>query len=150
MALKIVIIGLSLSSSWGNGHATTYRSLVAGLSELGHQVQFLERDVPWYASHRDLPNPEFCRLEYYSSVDALKERFTETIRSADLVIIGSYVPEGVAIIDAVASLSPRTLCFYDIDTPITMAKLDRGEEEYIAPRQMPLFDTTTHFPEGRC
>jgi spore maturation protein CgeB len=146
--LDIVIIGLSLSSSWGNGHATTYRALIRGLNAQSHRVLFLERDVPWYASQRDLTDPDFCRLEYYSSVSELADKFSDAIRSADAVIIGSYVPEGVAVIDAVASLSPNRLCFYDIDTPVTMAKLGRGDEEYVGLRQIPVFDAYFSFSGG--
>jgi spore maturation protein CgeB/nucleoside-diphosphate-sugar epimerase len=147
-ALDIVVIGLSLSSSWGNGHATTFRGLLRGLAADGHRVLFLERDVPWYASNRDLPEPDFCRLQYYRSVEELTERHGQAIRTADAVIIGSYVPDGVAVIDAVAGLQPRRLCFYDIDTPVTLGKLDRGDEEYLARRQIPGFDIYFSFSGG--
>ncbi|MBW9117368.1 glycosyltransferase [Rhizobium cauense] len=146
--LKIVFLGLSLSSSWGNGHATTFRSLIRGLSEEGHDVLFLERDVPWYKSHRDLPEPDFCRLEYYSRVEQVTSKYGKDLCSADAVIIGSYVPDGVGVIDAIEALSPRRLCFYDIDTPVTLAKLNRGDEEYISFRQMPLFDAYFSFSGG--
>ncbi len=146
--LNIVILGLSLSSSWGNGHATTFRALLRGLHEQGHRVLFLERDVPWYASHRDLPNPEFCDLQYYASLDGLIAGHADHIRQADAVIIGSYVPQGVAVIDAVAALSPQRLCFYDIDTPVTLARLDAGDEEYLARRQIPEFDAYFSFSGG--
>jgi spore maturation protein CgeB len=146
--LDIVFIGLSLSSSWGNGHATTFRALIRGLNAQGHRVLFLERDVPWYASQRDLADPDFCRLAYYSSVDELTVSFGATITSADAVIIGSYVPDGVAVIKAVAALSPKRLCFYDIDTPVTLAKLDRGDEEYLALEQIPVFDAYFSFSGG--
>ena len=145
--LDIVILGLSLSSSWGNGHATTFRALLRGLNEEGHRVLFLERDVPWYASQRDLPEPDFCELKYYSSVDELTSVYNDRIRAADAVIIGSYVPEGVRVIDEVA-LSAKRLCFYDIDTPVTLAKLDRGDEEYLARRQIPQFDAYFSFSGG--
>jgi spore maturation protein CgeB len=147
-SLEIVVLGLSLSSSWGNGHASTYRGLLRGVDGLGHRVLFLERDVPWYASNRDLAKPEFCRLEYYRSVDDLKQRFAEAIRSADAVVVGSYVPDGVEVIDAIAGMRPKRLCFYDIDTPVTLAKLSRGEEEYLARRQVPLFDMYFSFAGG--
>jgi spore maturation protein CgeB len=146
--VDIVIIGLSLSSSWGNGHATTFRALIRGLNAQGHRVLFLERDVPWYAGQRDLPDPDFCRLFYYSSVTELTDSFGMAIKSADAVIIGSYVPEGVAVIDAVAGLSPKRLCFYDIDTPVTLAKLDRGDEEYLGLGQIPVFDGYFSFSGG--
>ncbi|MEZ2224001.1 glycosyltransferase [Rhizobium sp. RCC_161_2] len=147
-SLDIIILGLSLSSSWGNGHATTFRSLLRGLHAEGHNVLFLERDVPWYAAERDLPDPDFCELSYYRSVDELAAHFRHRLISADAVIIGSYVPDGVAVIDAVAAHNPRLLCFYDIDTPVTLAKLDRKDEEYVARRQMSLFDIYFSFSGG--
>jgi spore maturation protein CgeB len=145
--MNIVVLGLSLSSSWGNGHATTFRSLISGLRKLGHDVHFLERDVPWYASNRDLPKPSFCRLDYYSSPRDLQQRFSAEIYNADAVIIGSYVPDGIAIIDALRTKA-RSLCFYDIDTPITLARLEAGDEQYLARRQIPLFDVYFSFTGG--
>jgi spore maturation protein CgeB len=147
--LDIVVLGLSLSSSWGNGHATTFRALLRGLQAEGHKVLFLERDVPWYAAERDLLDPGFCELSYYHAVDELIAGFRRRLASADAVIIGSYVPQGVAVIDAVAALRPRLLCFYDIDTPVTLAKLDRNDEEYVARRQMSLFDIYFSFSGGQ-
>lgn len=146
--LDIVVLGLSLSSSWGNGHATTYRGLLRPLHELGHKVLFLERDVPWYANHRDLPDPDFCELEYYDSVEDLTRLHAERITAADAVIIGSYVPEGVRVIDTVAAMQPRCLFFYDIDTPVTLAKLRRSDPEYIDRRQVSLFDEYFSFSGG--
>ena len=58
--MRTVILGLSITSSWGNGHATTYRALARGLTARGHDVSFLECDVPWYAQNRDLPVPPFA------------------------------------------------------------------------------------------
>src|SRR3546814_1025491 len=94
--MRIVILGLSLSSSWGNGHATTWRALIRGLAARGHHVTFLERDQPWYADHRDLAEPDYCQLILYDSLDALAP-FAEAIRDADAVIVGSYVPDGIAV-----------------------------------------------------
>src|SRR4051812_37342408 len=91
--LKIVILGLSITSSWGNGHAITYRGLMAELVRRGHQVLFLERDVPWYADNRDMPRTRYGRVELYSNIKELQRRHAEQIRSADCVIVGSYVPD---------------------------------------------------------
>ncbi|QKK26791.1 CgeB family protein [Rhizobium hidalgonense] len=147
-SLDIVFLGLSLSSSWGNGHATTYRALIQGLRQDGHRVLFLERDVPWYASQRDLASPDFCELGYYSDIDAMLQLHRDRLRLADAVIVGSYVPDGVALVDKLCTLEPKTLCFYDIDTPVTLAKLDRGDEEYLALRQVPRFDAYLSFSGG--
>ena len=89
--MKLVVLGLSLSSSWGNGHATTYRALLRAFAARGHEVLFLERDVPWYADNRDLPDPDFCRLALYSDLDDLAHWAREIAR-ADAVMVGSYRP----------------------------------------------------------
>lgn len=148
--LDIVILGLSLGSSWGNGHATTFRALIKGLAAEGHRVLFLEREVPWYAgSNRDLPDPDFCELVFYDSIAEVEERHGIRLRGADAVIVGSYVPEGAALIDQLASMELRRLCFYDIDTPVTMDLLDAGEETHLARRQVPIFDLYFSFSGGR-
>jgi spore maturation protein CgeB len=130
--LRIVILGLSITSSWGNGHATTYRALVAQLSARGHEVLFLERDVPWYAAHRDLPEPPYCRTELYHDQADLVRRFEEELREADLVMVGSFVPEGAAVGQWVVRTATGVTAFYDIDTPVTLAQLARGECDYLS------------------
>src|SRR3954470_10274726 len=89
-----VFLGLTITSSWGNGHATTYRALVRELARRGHRVQFLERDLPFYASQRDLAGPASCELSLYGSLDELEDVHARAIEPADCVIIGSFVPEG--------------------------------------------------------
>jgi spore maturation protein CgeB len=143
----IVILGLSLSSSWGNGHATTYRALLKGLETLGRRVLFLERDMPWYASHRDMPQPPFCRFALYDGLDGLAPHLP-AIAHADAVIVGSYVPDGVAALDLVLETARGPVAFYDIDTPVTLAALARGEDTYIAPRQIPQLDAYFSFTGG--
>jgi len=95
--LNIVILGLSITSSWGNGHATTYRGLVRELTARRHDVLFLERNAEWYASNRDMPKPPYGRTRLYRSVSELKTRYKKEIANADLVIVGSYVPDGAVI-----------------------------------------------------
>jgi spore maturation protein CgeB len=146
--MKIVILGLSITSSWGNGHATTFRGLVRELVKRGHELTFLERDQPWYASNRDLPNPPFGTTVLYASFDELRERHVDTVREADLVIVGSYVPEGVRVGDWVQQEAGGIKAFYDIDTPVTLAKLQRGDHEYLHPRQIPGYDLYLSFTGG--
>lgn len=145
--MKLVVLGLSLSSAWGNGHATTFRALLRAFAERGHDILFLERDVPWYAAHRDLPNPDFCRLEYYSDLDDLK-RFEAQIAGADAVIVGSYVPDGVAVGRLAQDWARGVTAFYDIDTPVTLAKLERGDYEYLSPEVIPGYDVYLSFTGG--
>jgi spore maturation protein CgeB len=145
--LRVVVLGLSLSSSWGNGHATTFRALLKAFAARGHEILFLERDVPWYASHRDLNDPDFCRLEFYSSLEDLR-RYRREIAGADAVIVGSYVPDGVAVGQWVQETANGVVAFYDIDTPVTLAKLARGDFEYLAPGLVGSFDVYLSFTGG--
>lgn len=145
--MKLVVLGLSLSSSWGNGHATTYRSLLLAFAERGHDVLFLEREQPWYAAHRDLAEPGFCRLEYYGSVAEL-ERWRGEIANADALIVGSYVPDGIEVGRWAQRHAGGTVCFYDIDTPVTLAALVRGECEYLSPDLIPGYDIYFSFTAG--
>ncbi|HEX6533325.1 MAG TPA: glycosyltransferase [Gemmatimonadaceae bacterium] len=146
--LDIVILGLSITSSWGNGHATTYRGLVRELTARGHRVLFLERDVPWYAENRDLPKPPYGRTALYRGLGELRRRWADAVRNADLVIVGSYVPDGVAVGEWVTSTARGATAFYDIDTPVTLAKLRRREWEYLTPALVSRYDLYLSFTGG--
>ncbi len=146
-SLDIVIFGLSITSAWGNGHATTYRALARALEQRGHRVRFYERDMPWYAEHRDLPNPGYCEVQLYSSLEELKQHFPDVVR-ADLVILGSYVPQGVQVAEWLLPRVTGFTAFYDIDTPVTLAKLASGGCEYLDPTLIPRFDLYLSFAGG--
>ena len=146
--LQIVILGLSITSSWGNGHATTNRGLVRELSARGHEVLFLERDAEWYASNRDLAKPPYGRTVLYSSVKQLKNRFASAIAKADLVIVGSYVPEGAVIGEWVTKIAQGITAFYDIDTPVTLAQLARGDLDYLSRALIPRYALYLSFTGG--
>jgi spore maturation protein CgeB len=146
--MRIAIFGLAITSSWGNGHATTYRALVKALARRGHDVVFYERDAPWYADNRDLPSPPYCRTVLYDSVPQLAERACVDLRRADLCIVGSYVPEGIAVGDLVQRAAQGLTAFYDIDTPVTLARLASRGADYIAARQIPAYDMYLSFTGG--
>ncbi len=145
--MKLVVLGLSLSSSWGNGHATTYRALLKAFAGRGHGVLFLERDTPWYAAARDLSDPGYCRLAFYADLAGL-ERWRGEIAGADAVIVGSYTPEGVEVGRRVQAWARGVAAFYDIDTPVTLAKLARGDHEYVSPELIAAYDLYLSFTGG--
>jgi spore maturation protein CgeB len=145
--VRLIVLGLSLSSSWGNGHATTFRALLRAFAGRGHQVTFLERDVPWYASQRDLADPDWCRLAFYRDLDEL-ERWAGEVAAADAVVVGSYVPDGVAVGRWVQERAGGVVGFYDIDTPVTLAKLARGDFEYLSPELIPGYAPYLSFTGG--
>jgi spore maturation protein CgeB len=146
--VRIVILGLSITSSWGNGHATTFRALVRELTAAGHNVLFLERDQPWYAENRDLPNPPFGQTQLYRSVAELQQRFGSAVRDADCVIVGSYVPDGIAVGEWVTKEAQGVTAFYDIDTPVTLSAVARGECEYISADLIARFSLYLSFTGG--
>ena len=146
--LRIVVLGLTITSSWGNGHATTFRGLVRGLAHRGHDVLFLERDKPWYAGNRDMPSPPFGETRLYDSVDALDTEWAAAIRAADLVVVGSYVPDGVAVGHLVQRLARGLTAFYDIDTPVTLAALADNRCEYLTAELLRGFDLYLSFTGG--
>jgi len=146
--MQFVVLGLSITSSWGNGHATTYRALVRQLAARGHRVLFLERDLPWYAENRDLPHPPGATTELYASVTELKQRFAGAIRDADVVMVGSYVPEGIAVGQWVTDAATGVTAFYDIDTPVTLARLDSGGTDYIDRALIRRYDLYLSFTGG--
>ncbi|MBC6982686.1 glycosyltransferase [Caulobacter sp. 17J80-11] len=145
--LDIVVFGLSLSSSWGNGHATTWRALLKAFAARGHEVLFLEREAPWYAAHRDLEAPDWGELAFYSDLSQL-EAWRERVANADAVIVGSYVPDGAAVGRWVQRTAKGAPCFYDIDTPVTLAKLERGEADYLTPDLIPGYRRYFSFTGG--
>ena len=145
---EIIFIGLSITSSWGNGHASTYRSLIRGLHQLGHRVLFLEHDQPWYASNRDAPILAYCQSRLYADIDELRSRFTPRIRAAAAVIVGSYVHDGRRVCDWVLDRAEGVKAFYDIDTPVTLARLKNDTCEYLRAAQVPKFDLMLSFTGG--
>jgi spore maturation protein CgeB len=145
--VKLVVIGLSLSSSWGNGHATTWRALLKAFAARGHEILFLERDVPWYADHRDFVRADYCELFFYKDLAGL-DRWASDIEQADAVLVGSYVPQGVEVGRFVQQTARGVTAFYDIDTPVTLAKLERGDFEYLSPELIPGYDLYLSFTGG--
>lgn len=146
--MRIVVFGLSLTSSWGNGHATTYRALLRGLASLGHQITFCERDLLWYAKNRDLPSPDYASVFIYADLAQAKRRLYSLVRNAGLVIVGSYVPQGSELGEWVTQISSGITAFYDIDTPVTLAKLETDSAGYINRRLVPRYDLYLSFTGG--
>ena len=145
--LNIVILGLTITSSWGNGHATTYRGLVRGLARRGHQVLFLEADRPWYADNRDLPEPPYGQTFLYKEAADLQAH-APAIRRADLVVVGSYVPDGIAAGSFVQATARGATAFYDIDTPVTLAAVEAGTCSYLTLALMRGYDLYLSFTGG--
>lgn len=147
--MKLVIFGLSISSSWGNGHATLWRGLCSALARRGHRVVFFERDVPYYAIHRDmaeLPGGELCLYPDWSAALPAADRH---LADADAAMVTSYCPDGIPASDLILGSRTRLRVFYDLDTPVTLAHLRAGEPtSYIGPRGLADFDLVLSYTGG--
>jgi spore maturation protein CgeB len=148
------IFGLTLSSSWANGHATPWRGLLKALHSAGHQVTFFERNTDYYAVHRDLPAPDFCELVLYDEWSSIVGRAQAAVRNTDVALVTSYCPDGLAACHLVLQ-TPRPLkVFYDLDTPVTLAALGEygvaipGGARYLSADLIPEFDLYLSFTGG--
>lgn len=146
--MKIVIFGLTLSSSWGNGHATPYRALLRGLRRLGHEVSFYEKDVEYYYWRRDFREVDYCNLVLYLEWREVRQSALAEAAEADAVIIGSFCPEGARIADEVLALAKPVKVFYDLDTPVTLKELAKGDLDYVRRDQLPAYDLVLSFTGG--
>jgi spore maturation protein CgeB len=146
--VKIVIFGLSITSSWGNGHATTFRALASALRARGHRIVFFEKDQEWYASNRDMPEPPFCKMHIYPSWDKILTTVRAELNDADVAVVGSYFPDGPQAVAEVFESKASIKTFYDIDTPVTVAALRAGGAEYLWPEQVAGFDIYFSFTGG--
>ena len=148
--VKWTIFGLTLSSSWGNGHATPYRALLKSLHALGHRITFFEKDVPYYAQHRDLTGCDYCDLVLYPDWDSVRSSALETVRNSDIVLTASYVPEGARINAELLDEAGPVKVFYDLDAPVTFAKWERHQPvDYLLREQLREFDLVLSFTGGR-
>jgi spore maturation protein CgeB len=147
--MKIIIFGLSITSSWGNGHATTYRALCHALRSRGHHIVFFERDQEWYRNNRDLADPPYCDLKIFRDWREILPVVRAELRSADMAVVGSYFQDGVAALDEVLASGVAVKAFYDIDTPVTVGRLrESGATEYLYARRIPELDVYFSFTGG--
>lgn len=148
--MKVVIFGLAVSSSWGNGHATLWRGLIKALGRRGHRVVFFERDVPYYAQHRDLdrlPGGELILYPDWRSAVALAKRH---LCDADVAMVTSYCPDALFATNLALNSPAALRVFYDLDTSVTLARLEAGEAvDYIGTRGLRDFDLVLSYTGGR-
>ncbi|WP_394824223.1 glycosyltransferase [Pendulispora albinea] len=147
--MKLVVFGLTISSSWGNGHATLWRGLCRALAQASHEVTFFECDVPYYAMHRDRPDPVGCTLHLYEKWEDVLPKVRATLANADAAIVTSYCPHARAATESVLSARVPMRVFYDLDTPVTLEHFLRGETvRYLPTGLLGDFDLVLSFTGG--
>ena len=149
-SVRLTVFGLSITSSWGNGHASVYRGLLRELHRRGVEVTFVEKDVLWYAANRDMPQADFARILLYRDRAGWEDLLSTELGRAELVLMGSYFPDGPALADRLAGCPGLQRLYYDIDTPITLgAFATEGGTAYLRADQLPTFDAVLSFTGGR-
>lgn len=151
--MKIAIFGLTISSSWSNGHATLWRGLCKSLVALGHEFIFFEHDVPDYANARDWPSlpPELSgsRLVLYTDWSAIEPCAQHELSDCDAAIVSSYCFDSQAATDAILDAQQPLAVFYDLDTPITLDALRSGKHvPYVPQRGLRDFDLVLSYTGG--
>lgn len=147
--MKLVVFGLTVTSSWGNGHATLWRSLCRALARRGHRVTFFERDAPWYAEARDFAGMPGLETVIYPDWDSVQPRAERELVGADVAMVTSYCPDGIAASELVLSSAVPARVFYDLDTPVTLDRLAAGERlAYLPPEGLSGFDLVLSFTGG--
>ncbi len=148
-SLKLVIFGLSISSSWGNGHATLWRGLCGALGRRGHRVVFFERDVAYYASTRDMDEIPGCELRLYKDWEDILPEAEQELSDADVGMVTSYCADGPAASQLILDSKSRIHCFYDLDTPVTISRLLAGQRvEYLPAGGLGGFDLVLSYTGG--
>src|SRR3954451_22668515 len=147
--MKIVIFGLSVTSSWGNGHATLLRGLFRALHNMGHEIHFFERDTPYYASHRDLTFLPSATIHLYSDWESIIEEARRELSDADVGMVTSYSQDGKKASDLVLQCPLWRKAFYDMDTPVTLSELEKGEAvPYLPEAGLAGFDIVLSYTGG--
>ena len=148
--MKIVIFGLTVSSTWGNGHATLWRALCSALVRRGHRVVFFEHDVPYYAENRDMNELSGGALKLFRDWSEVVGEAERELADADAGLVTSFCPHGVAATELLLGSRAACKAFYDLDTPITLARLGSCETTpWIGPRGLRDFDLVLSFTGGR-
>jgi spore maturation protein CgeB len=147
--MKLVIFGLTITSSWGNGHATLWRGLCRALLRRGHEITFFEHDVPYYAANRDLHELPGGSLHLYPSWEEARPLARRELDGADVAIVTSYCADGAEASELVLSSAVPVRAFYDLDTPVTLDALRTGGPvPYLGPRGLRDFDLVLSYTGG--
>lgn len=147
--MKFTFFGLTISSSWGNGHATPYRAIIRALHQMGHQIHFFEKDAPYYRSRRDFDSCDYCQLTIYPDWNQIRMQALAIAVESDAVITASFLPEGQRINDELLELPRPMHVFYDLDTPVTLRRMEQDGVEYLRRNQISAFDLVLSFTGGK-
>lgn len=149
--MRIIIFGLTVSSSWGNGHASLWRGMLRALAGQGHEIVFFEKTVSYYADTRDAwPIPTGVEVRFYDGIGDIVEGLAAESYRADVAMVTSYCPSGAEICRLLMKYVTGLTVFYDMDTPVTLRSLHQGAKVFYLPEEgLGAFDLVLSFTGGR-
>ena len=147
--MQVLFFGLTISSSWGNGHATPYRALLRALHDLNIRATFYEQDVPYYGRHRDFDSCDYCELILYDDWETVRRSALRQAQTSEVVVTASYLPQGARISQELLGVEGPLHVFYDLDTPITLNRMQGEGVDYLRADLIPQFDLYLSFTGGR-
>lgn len=129
--MNIAFFGSSLLSAYWNGAATYYRGIIRGLHSLGHQVTFYEPDAFDRQQHRDIEEPEWCRVHVYGAEtsEELYHCLDKAGKQADCIVKASGVGVFDELLEKEIALLPGSdavRIFWDVDAPATLDRMDQN------------------------
>ena len=149
--LNIAFFGSSIVSAYWNGAATYYRGIVKALNAMGHHVTFYEPDIYERQQHRDIEDPDYCRVVVYKSTEMELQRLLREAASADVVIKASGVGAHDAFLEReIANLKSdeNLVMFWDVDAPATLDRVENNaSDEFHA--LIPLYDYILTYGGGQ-
>jgi len=148
---KIAFFGSSIVSAYWNGAATYYRGIVKALAALGYEVTFYEPNIYERQQHRDIPDPDYCKVVVYESNETAICELFETAADAAILIKASGVGAHDDFLEA-AILEFKTddnlVIFWDVDAPATLDRVNSNESDPFN-RLIPKYDFILTYGGGQ-
>ena len=130
--MKIAFFGSSIVSAYWNGAATYYRGIVKALNRMGHEVIFYEPDIYERQQHRDLEDPDYCRVVVYEKDEEILRNLLKQASEADVIIKASGVGAFDEFLEReVAALKKdnKIVIFWDVDAPATLDRIEQDPQD---------------------
>jgi hypothetical protein len=129
--MKLVVLGPD-SPDKGDARTAGLHALLEALAGRDHDILLLEPAPAWRIGARRRPEIACCRVGHYPEPEAL-DRWHRALVAADAVIVCSGLRHGIALGRFIQSCAEGLAAFYDMDTPSTLARLERGRLDDLSP-----------------
>ena len=130
--MKIAFFGSSIVSAYWNGAATYYRGIVKALHRMGHEVTFYEPDIYERQQHRDIEDPDYCKVVVYEKDEEILGNLLQQASEADVIIKASGVGAFDEFLEreiAALKKEDNLVIFWDVDAPATLDRIEKDPQD---------------------